>query len=152
MIAHARRRWRPRGCAGAPGGLTNQIQNQSTTENNQVWVSDMTYLRTQQGWLYLATIMDIHTRQIIGWAMAQRMNTALIEQALLLAIKQRRPQKEVMVHSDQGSQYRANRIRHYSSVWAAFFLSANADTAMTMPRWKVFSIRLRSSVCIVPPF
>ena len=105
LIAHARRRWRPRGCAGAPGGLTNQIQNQSTTENNQVWVSDMTYLRTQQGWLYLATVMDIHTRQIIGWAMAQRMNTALIEQALLLAIKQRRPQKEVIVHSDQGSQY-----------------------------------------------
>ena len=65
MIAHARRRWRPRGCAGAPGGLTNQIQNQSTTENNQVWVSDMTYLRTQQGWLYLATVMDIHTRQVI---------------------------------------------------------------------------------------
>lgn len=105
LISHVRRRWRPRGRAGTPGGLTNQIKNQLITENNQVWVSDITYLRTQQGWLYLSTVMDIYTRQIIGWATAQRMNTALIEQALLLAIKQRRPQKQVIVHSDQGSQY-----------------------------------------------
>jgi len=65
----------------------------------------MTYLRTQQGWLYLATVMDAHTRQIVGWAMAQRMNTALFEEALLMGIKKRQPAEAVIVYFDQGSQY-----------------------------------------------
>lgn len=105
LHAHARRRWRPHGQPGMPGLLTNLLSRTVITAPNQAWVSDMTYLRTQQGWLYLAAVMDAHTRQIVGWAMSQRMNTPLIEQALLMARKQRQPTSPVVVHSDQGSQY-----------------------------------------------
>ena len=105
LHAHIRRRWRPRSSAGQAQGLANTLAHTTVTQANQAWVTDMTYLKTQQGWLYLATVMDAYTRQIIGWAMGQRMTTALIEQAFLMAMKQRQPTTPVVVHSDQGSQY-----------------------------------------------
>ena len=76
-----------------------------TTAPTQAWVSDITYLKTQQGWQYLATVMDTHTREIVGWAMDGRMQTALIQSALIMAIKKAKPQSDVIVHSDRGSQY-----------------------------------------------
>ena len=105
LHAHIRRRWRPRSSAGQAQGLAHTLAHTTVTQANQAWVRDMTYLKTQQGWLYLATVMDAYTRQIIGWAMGQRMTTALIEQAFLMAMKQRQPTTPVVVHSDQGSQY-----------------------------------------------
>lgn len=105
LQAHVRRRWRPRTQAGLAGSLENHLARTPITQADQAWVTDMTYLRTQQGWLYLATVMDAHTRQIVGWAMGQRMTSDLITQALLMAVKQRQPDHPVIVHSDQGSQY-----------------------------------------------
>ena len=105
LHAHIRRRWRPRSSAGQAQGLANTLAHTTVTQANPAGVTDMTYLKTQQGWLYLATVMDAYTRQIIGWAMGQRMTTALIEQAFLMAMKQRQPTTPVVVHSDQGSQY-----------------------------------------------
>lgn len=72
---------------------------------NQKWVSDVTFIPTREGWLYLATVMDLFSRKIIGWSMGNSNNTALISQALLMAIMQRGDVRGVILHSDRGIQY-----------------------------------------------
>ena len=75
---------------------------------NQAWVGDITYIWTEEGWLYLATLMDLGSRKIIGWAMADHMETSLIEEALKHALSVRTPAKGWIHHSDQGAQYTSN--------------------------------------------
>ena len=72
---------------------------------NQVWVCDITYIRTRSGWLYLAAVLDLHSRKIVGWAMAKAMPAALVCAALQMAIVQRNPALGLIVHSDRGTQY-----------------------------------------------
>jgi len=72
---------------------------------NKIWVSDITYIRTYEGFLYVATVMDLFSRRIVGWSMDKCMDKHLVIKALLMAVVQRQPKSEVMVHSDQGSQY-----------------------------------------------
>lgn len=72
---------------------------------NKVWVTDITYIRTYEGWLYLAAVMDLYSRQIVGWATRATMTSDLVLQALLAAVWKRKPDPGVMVHSDQGSQF-----------------------------------------------
>lgn len=72
---------------------------------NQKWVSDVTFIPTREGWLYLATIMDLFSRKIIGWSMGHNNSTALVSQALHMAITQRDPIRGVILHSDRGIQY-----------------------------------------------
>ncbi len=72
---------------------------------DQAWVSDITYIRTRSGWLYLAVVMDLYARKVVGWAMAASMHAELVCAALQLAIAQRRPAPGLIVHSDRGSQY-----------------------------------------------
>ena len=71
---------------------------------NQVWVADITYIRTRSGWLYLAAVLDLHSRKIVGWAMANAMPAALVCAALQMAIVQRNSARGLIVHSDQCSQ------------------------------------------------
>ena len=72
---------------------------------NQVWVADITYIRTRSGWLYLAAVLDLHSRKIVGWACAPAMPAALVCAALQMAIAQRNPAPGLIVHSDRGTQY-----------------------------------------------
>lgn len=72
---------------------------------NQLWVADITYLPTDEGWLYLACVMDRFSRRIVGWAMGSRLTAALTQQALQMALQQRQPPPELIHHSDHGSQY-----------------------------------------------
>lgn len=72
---------------------------------NQAWVSDITYIRTRSGWLYLAVVLDLYARKVVGWAMAPSMHAQLVCAALQLAIAQRQPAPGLIVHSDRGSQY-----------------------------------------------
>jgi putative transposase len=72
---------------------------------NVLWVADLTYLRTWEGWLYLAAVQDAYSRMIVGWAMAEHMRSELVVEALQMAVTRRRPQAGVVHHSDQGSQY-----------------------------------------------
>jgi len=69
---------------------------------NISWVTDITYIRTQEGWLYLAVVLDLFSRQIVGWAMKSRMTADLAVDALLMAVWRRKPKQRVLVHSDQG--------------------------------------------------
>ena len=72
---------------------------------NQAWVCDITYIRTRSGWLYLAAVLDLNSRKIVGWAMATAMPAALVCAALQMAIVQRNPAPGLIVHSDRGTQY-----------------------------------------------
>jgi putative transposase len=72
---------------------------------DRIWVADITYVPTRQGWLYLAAVLDVHTRRIVGWAMSDRADQALASDALDMALTRRKPQKGVIHHSDQGVQY-----------------------------------------------
>jgi len=78
---------------------------------NTKWVQDITFIETRQGWLYLAIVLDLYSRAIIGWSMSDKINGKLVLDALNMAIEQRQPTKPVLVHSDQGSQYTAVKYR-----------------------------------------
>ncbi|MDF5612702.1 IS3 family transposase, partial [Vibrio parahaemolyticus] len=75
------------------------------TAPNQSWVTDITYIKTHEGWLYLAVVVDLFSRRVIGWSMKSRITKELVLDALLMAIWRRSPSQMVLVHSDQGSQY-----------------------------------------------
>lgn len=77
----------------------------SVTKADQVWISDMTYLHTAEGWLYLAVVIDAYSRRVIGWAMRERLTSVLTIDAFTMACQQRRPSKGLICHSDRGSQY-----------------------------------------------
>ena len=77
----------------------------SANAPDQVWVSDITYLRTEEGWDYLATVMDLYSRRIVGWAMQSTLERSLTLRALQMAVSQRRPEPGLIHHSDRGSQY-----------------------------------------------
>jgi len=80
-------------------------QDFTAAKANEKWVQDITYLWTEQGWLYLAVVLDLHSRQVVGWAMSDRMKAALVCDALRMALFRRGMPRGVIVHSDRGSQY-----------------------------------------------
>jgi putative transposase len=86
----------------APDLLKRQF---SVDQQNRAWVSDTTFIGTREGWLYLAVILDLFSRQVIGWSMSTKNNTELVQDALTMAIWRRGEIKDVIVHSDQGSTY-----------------------------------------------
>ena len=101
---------------------TNSKHNESTSPNllnrhfktdapNQVWVGDMTYIWTDMGWLYLATVIDLFSRKVVGWSMLDRMKTSLVNDAMLMALWQRKPPKGLIWHTDRGSQYASKQHR-----------------------------------------
>jgi putative transposase len=79
---------------------------------NKVWVTDITYLRTSEGWLYLAVVMDLFSRKIIGWAVASTLHRELVLDAVIKAVRARRT-KQTVIHSDQGSQYGSDDWRRF---------------------------------------
>lgn len=80
-------------------------QNFEATAPDQKWVSDITYIWTEEGWLYLAVVLELYSRRVIGWAIAERMTATLVCDALIMALWRRHLPKDVIVHSDRGSQY-----------------------------------------------
>jgi transposase InsO family protein len=82
---------------------------------NQVWAGDITYIATKEGWLYLAVVMDLHSRKIIGWSMSKRMKASLVCQALKAAIDYRKPAPGTMFHSDRGVQYASEAFQSHLS-------------------------------------
>ncbi|MDA5490238.1 IS3 family transposase [Yersinia kristensenii] len=97
----------PRRIVGRPSVVApNRVQRQFTVVRaNQVWITDITYIRTWQGWLYLAVVIDLFARNVVGWSMKPTLSRELALDALMMAVWRRKPDSEVIVHSDQGSQY-----------------------------------------------
>ena len=83
-------------------------------EPDRVWVSDITYLRTWEGWAYLATVIDGCTRQVVGWAFADHMRADLVTDALDMAIRRRQPTGRVILRSDRGSVYTSDHLARYA--------------------------------------
>lgn len=83
----------------------------SAGQPNQAWVADITYIRTGRGWLYLAAVLDLYSRKIVGWAMAPGMSAGLVCAALKMAITLRNPKPGLIVHTDRGSQYASQEYR-----------------------------------------
>lgn len=103
----------------------NQLQQNFDVEKpNQAWVSDITYSRTHEGWLYLAVVIDLFSRQVIGWSMSSRIDTELVIRALLMAVWRRQPNERVIVHSDQGCQYSSHD-------WKTFIDAHNLEISMS---------------------
>jgi len=108
-----------------PVASPNRLERQfNVSEPNKVWVTDITYIRTYEGWLYLAVVLDLFSRQVIGWSMKPRMCSDLAIDALLMAVWRRKPKQEVMIHSDQGSQFS-------SSDWQSFLKANNLISSMS---------------------
>ena len=97
-----------------PVGAPDLLGRNFTAEQpNQRWCGDVTYIKTWNGWAYLATVLDLHSRAVVGWAVADHMRTDLVLEALDMAVRHRRPPSDVIFHSDRGTQYT-------SSAFAAF--------------------------------
>jgi putative transposase len=82
---------------------------------NESWVADITYIATREGWLYLAAVEDLYSRMLVGWSMAEHMESRLVVDALEMAVKRRLPGEELLAHSDRGSQYASE---HYQVLLA----------------------------------
>jgi putative transposase len=108
IVAFQRRKYHPvttqrqSGAIPAPNRLNQEF---FAIAPNQKWVSDFTYIETAEGWLYLAVVLDLFSRKVIGWAMSPTMDAALVVTALRMALLGRRPPAGLLHHSDQGSQY-----------------------------------------------
>ena len=117
---------RRQGRYGPPAVIApNQLaQNFDVAAPNLVWVSDITYVRTHEGWLYLAVVLDLFSRQVIGWSMRSRIDSELVLNALLMAVWRRSPKAPVIVHTDQGSQYSSHD-------WQSFLAEHNLVASMS---------------------
>ena len=103
----------------------NQLQQDFNVDApDVVWVTDITYIRTHEGWLYLAAVIDLYSRKVVGWSMGSRMQTSLALNALLMAVWRRKPTDKVIVHSDQGAQFT-------SQEWREFLSDHNLEASMS---------------------
>jgi len=116
----------PRGPYGRPSLIApNKLQREFTVEQpDYAWVTNITYIRTWQGWLYLAVVMDLFSRKVVGWSMKPTLARALVLDAILMAVWRRKPKNKVLIHSDQGSQYG-------SDDWQCFCHDHNLDLSMS---------------------
>ncbi|MEM0514665.1 IS3 family transposase [Pseudoalteromonas sp. YIC-827] len=97
--------------------VPNRLQRQFNPESpDESWVTDITHIRTHEGWLYLAVVVDLFSRKVIGWSMQSRITKEIVLDALLMAVWRRNPKKMVTVHSDQGSQYTSHDWQHFLKV------------------------------------
>ncbi|UYR04792.1 IS3 family transposase [Ralstonia pseudosolanacearum] len=119
-------RRRPAGRAGKPAAVApNHLQRQFTVNGpNQSWVTDITYIRTHEGWLYLSVVIGLWSRMVVGWSMGQRIDTQLVLDALLMALWRRRPHQQVLIHSDQGCQFTGH-------TWQSFLREHNLLCSMS---------------------
>jgi putative transposase len=93
--------------------IPNALQrNFNVAKPNTAWVTDITYIRTWQGWLYLAVVLDLFSRKVIGWATKPTIDRELVLDAVMMAVRRRKP-KEALIHSDQGSQFGSYAWRQF---------------------------------------
>jgi putative transposase len=114
IAARKAHKWHPVTTRQFPGARTapNRLNREfEASRPNQKWVSDITYIDTAEGWLYLASILDLHSRLVVGWAMADQMGVDLVEDAWKMAIFNRQPAQGLLHHSDRGSQYTSEAYR-----------------------------------------
>ena len=121
------------------GALNLLEQNFMAEKPDQIWLADITYIPTGEGWLYLAVTLDLFTRKVVGWAMREHMRAELTMAALTMAIQRRRPGPGLIHHSDRGSQYAAGDYRKTRQAAAiAQSMSRKANCWGNAPRESFF--------------
>lgn len=89
------------------------LRHFSVPAANRVWVSDITYIATAEGWMYLCVVLDLYSRRVVGWSMGRSLGAELAVNALLMAVLHRRPPRDLVLHSDRGVQYCAGAFRRH---------------------------------------
>ena len=121
-------------------------QAPKATAPNQLWVADITYIETQEGWLYLAAILDLYSRKIVGWAMSERIDTLLVLKALAMALLHRHPPANLLLHSDRGVQYASadyRRALSQAGLLASMSRNGNCyDNATMESFWSTLKLEL----------
>ena len=164
ILARKVHRWHPRTTQQRAGDrIAPNLLNQefSTAFPNRKWVSDITYIGTAEGWLYLAVVMDLYSRLVVGWAMGEQMDAGLVEGAWQMALLNRQPAAGLLHHSDRGSQYTSEGYRdqladlqcqvsmsrtgncYDNAVIESFFATLKAECVI-----KVFDSKLEASTII----
>ncbi len=117
---------RPGKYGGNPSiAVDNTLDRQfNVTASDKAWVTDITYIKTHEGFAYLSVVIDLYSRRVVGWVMQSRQTTDLVLQALLMAVWRRKPKGKVLIHSDQGSQFT-------SMDWASFIKQHNLEHSMS---------------------
>ena len=113
LFARQRSKYRPATTDSRHGGpiAPNCLRGLAVQRLDQVWATDATCVLTAQGWLYLVAVLDLFSRRVVGWAMSQLLDAPLVMAALRMALRQRRPTKSLIVHSDRGSQFASAAYR-----------------------------------------
>jgi transposase InsO family protein len=121
-------------------------QSAPATAPNQIWVGDITYIETQEGWLYLAAVLDRYSRKIVGWSMSERIDTDLVLKAFDMALLHRQPTAQILFHSDRGVQYASADYRHaltQAGLLASMSRKANCyDNATMESFWSTLKLEL----------
>jgi transposase InsO family protein len=110
LAARRKKAFRPRTTVPGKGTAPNLIKDLEPSGVDQVWVSDITYVATVEGWLYLAVILDLFSRKVVGWKLAETLEAELVVTALKNALMMRKPDRGLYFHSDRGSQYSSQAV------------------------------------------
>ena len=119
LAARAKKAFRPRTTTPGQEAAPNLIKQIKASGPDQVWISDITYVATLEGWLYLAVILDLFSRRVVGWKLGQTLESELVVTALRNALVLRQPEEGLYFHSDRGSQYSSEAVRKPLSVIGA---------------------------------
>jgi putative transposase len=119
LAARRKKAFRPRTTVPGKGTAPNLIKDLEPSAVDQIWVSDITYVATVEGWLYLAVILDLFSRKVVGWKLGETLEAELVETALANALLMRAPDPGLYFHSDRGSQYSSQAVRKPLSVIGA---------------------------------
>lgn len=113
LRARPRRRAGPRPSSGSPYAIAGNVLDRTfmATAPNQKWVADFTYVHTHEGWLFVAVVLDLFSRRVVGWSMQSSMTADLVSDALVMAVHRRGPAPSVVHHSDQGVQYTSEQFQ-----------------------------------------
>ena len=111
LAARRKRAFRPRTTLAGQRAAPNLIKDLAASAPDQIWVSDITYVATSEGWLYLAVILDLFSRRVLGWKLGETLEAELVAVALRNALMRRQPNPGLYFHSDQGSQYSSQEVR-----------------------------------------
>jgi transposase InsO family protein len=111
LAARKKRAFRPKTTRSVEVAVPNQIADLEALAPDQIWVSDITYVATAEGWLYLAIILDLFSRRVVGWKLSESLDASLVCTALQNALVLRQPAKGLYFHSDRGSQYASHAIQ-----------------------------------------
>jgi transposase InsO family protein len=111
LAARRKKAFRPRTTIAGERVAPNLIKDLEPSSPDQIWVSDITYVSTLEGWLYLAVILDLFSRKVVGWKLGETLQAELVVAALKNALVLRQPEPGLYFHSDQGSQYSSDAVR-----------------------------------------